>query len=113
MTFHKHEYFSSEDLDLNNSPKFSLNFLHYSAIYYAFYKISTQNRSWNLAGNRNLRVPKQAVPVLGAKTGDNQAKAMAGAWRATLAGGEAGRWCGGAAERPAQAGRAAARGGIA
>jgi len=38
---------------------------------------------------------------------------MAGAWRAALAGGEAGRWWGGAAERPAQAGRAAARGGIA
>ena len=35
---------------------------------------------------------------------------MAGAWRAALAGGEAGRWWGVAAERPAQAGRAAARG---
>jgi len=49
----------------------------------------------------------------GAKTGDSQAKAMAGVWRAALAGGEAGRWLGVAAERPAQAGRAAARGGIA
>jgi len=47
------------------------------------------------------------------KTGDSQAKATAGAWRAALAGGGAGRWWGGAAERPAQAGRAAARGGIA
>ena len=48
----------------------------------------------------------------GVKTGDSQAKAMAGTWCAALAGGEAGRWWGRAAERPAQAGRAAARGGI-
>ena len=40
VTFHKHEYFSFEDLDLNSSTKFSL---HFFAIYYAFYKISTQN----------------------------------------------------------------------
>ena len=38
---------------------------------------------------------------------------MADTWCAALAGGEAGRWWGGVAERPAQAGRAAARGGIA
>ena len=37
---------------------------------------------------------------------------MASTWRAALAGGEAGRWWGVAAERPAQTGRAAARGGI-
>ena len=60
-----------------------------------------------------LSSSKTRISGFGVKTGDSQAKAMVGAWRAALAGGEAGRWWGGAAERPAQAGRAAARGGIA
>jgi len=31
--------------------------------------------------NRNIRFPNLEVPVFGPKTGDSQAKAMAGAWR--------------------------------
>jgi hypothetical protein len=37
-----HEYFSSEDLDLSNPTKFSLHFLHFSVICYAFKKISAK-----------------------------------------------------------------------
>jgi len=29
VTFHKHEYFSSEDLGLRNPTKFSLHFSHF------------------------------------------------------------------------------------
>ena len=43
LPFHMHDYFFSEDLDFRNLIKFSLHFSHFSAIYYAFFKISTQN----------------------------------------------------------------------
>ena len=44
MTFHKHEYFSSEDLDLSNPTKFSL---HFSTFFYTFSKFSAEiNNFW-------------------------------------------------------------------
>ena len=42
LTFHMHEYFSSEDLDLSNAIKFSYHFSHFSVICYAFMKISAE-----------------------------------------------------------------------
>ena len=42
LTFHMHEYFSSEDLDLSNATKFSYHFSHFSVICYAFMKISAE-----------------------------------------------------------------------
>ena len=38
MTFHMHEYFSSEDLDFRNITKFSLHFSHFSIFFYIFLK---------------------------------------------------------------------------
>ena len=40
MTFHKHEHFSSEDLDLSNPTKFSWHFSDFSMIYYDFPKFT-------------------------------------------------------------------------
>ena len=38
MTFHKHGYFSSVDLDLRNLTKFSLYFSDFSMIFKQIYK---------------------------------------------------------------------------
>ena len=42
VTFHKHEYFSSEDLGLSNPTKFSLHFSHFSIFFYTFLKFSAE-----------------------------------------------------------------------
>ena len=42
VTFHKHKYFSSEDLNLRNPTKFSLHFSHFSIFFYTFSKISAK-----------------------------------------------------------------------
>ena len=46
-TFPKHEYFSSEDLNLRKPTKFSLHFLHFSLILYEFFKPHTKQTKKN------------------------------------------------------------------
>ena len=96
MTFHKHEYFSFEYLDLNNSTKFSLHFLHFFC--YLLCILQDQYTKLKLEFNWKPEPPgsKTRSSGFGAKTGDSQAKAMAGAWHAHGAG----------VARPPAAGRA-------
>ena len=67
MTFHMHEYFSSEYLDLRNPTKFSLHFSHFSIFFYKFSKFSAEITFFGKKQNKNKKVGGDdwAPPVRG------------------------------------------------
>jgi hypothetical protein len=67
LTFYIHEYFSYEDLDLNNPTKFSLYFSYFFYIFLQFYKASSHLNKINKTLNPKPRADSRAPHVSGSQ----------------------------------------------